>query len=159
MFPYLSSLEKYSALTLFRGCVQLQIRRRHHKWQYQELLIKRCCFTVCLWSFCSSAQGLVQGFCGQRISSSAGLHSTMLALTRKHARTHSEGQTDHTLILRHSAPRANVPAVWVQLLYMGTWAYATLWLVTGAAAWMFHRIIKIVDLTWEVMYDVYFCIL
>lgn len=36
------------------------------------------------------------------------------------ARTHSEGHTDHTLILHHTAPRANVPAVWVQLLYMGT---------------------------------------
>lgn len=62
MFPYLRSLEKYSALALFRGCVQLQFHRRHHKWQYQELLIKQCCFTVCLWSFCSSAEGLVQGF-------------------------------------------------------------------------------------------------
>lgn len=31
MFPYLSSQEKYSALTLFRGGVQLQIHSRHHK--------------------------------------------------------------------------------------------------------------------------------
>lgn len=32
-----------------------------------------------------------------------------------------EGQTDHT---RHAAPRANVPAVWVQLVRTGTWACA-----------------------------------
>lgn len=53
--------------------------------------------------------------------------SQWLMDTQYHARTHRntlEGQTDHTLSLHHAAPQANVPDLLVQLLYMGTLAYA-----------------------------------
>lgn len=44
-----------------------------------------------------------------------------------------EGQTDHT---RHAAPRANVPTVWVQLVWTGTWACAP----SSVTGWWIDRI-------------------
>lgn len=70
-------------------------------------------------------------------------HGHTVPCTLTHAHTILEGQTDHTLSLHHAAPQANVPALLVQLLYIGTLAYATQWLVAAAVGQMFHRIIII----------------
>lgn len=70
-------------------------------------------------------------------------HGHTVPCTLTHAHTILEGQTDQTLSLHHAAPQANVPALLVQLLYIGTLAYATQWLVAAAVGQMFHGIIII----------------
>lgn len=62
---------------------------------------------VCLSTHFNLLAELSEGLCGAESQ-----------FTHKAVCTHTEGQNDHILTL----PQANVPAVWVQLLWMGTWA-------------------------------------